>query len=293
MKRLLGLIAALTTFAGLPARAEPPVWVAHGKGATLVLFGSVHILPHDLDWEPQTLKDALTGADELWFEIPLDPAALLDASRMALAQGMLPEDQALSAQLSPVGQQRLAQEALALNLPLDALQHLRPWLADLTLSQAASARDGATADQGVERQLADAAPQASRHALETPVQQIAIFAGASPQAQKASLEDTLRELVEDPGEMRRLIDAWRAGDVAAIDREGVQDLARVSPELFKALITDRNAAWVRTLIQRLNAPPAHDGRPDAVVVVVGAGHLVGPGGVPALLRARGVKVDGP
>jgi len=27
--------------------------------------------------------------------------------------------------------------------------------------------------------------------------------------------------------------------------------------------------------------------------VVGAGHLTGPGGVPTLLRARGIKVEGP
>jgi uncharacterized protein YbaP (TraB family) len=29
------------------------------------------------------------------------------------------------------------------------------------------------------------------------------------------------------------------------------------------------------------------------VVVVGVGHLIGPGGVPALLRERGFSVDGP
>ncbi len=293
MKRLFALFLALAALIAPAARAEPPVWVAHGKGATIVLFGSVHILPHDIDWEPPQLRDALAQADELWFEIPLDPAALLDVQRLALAQGMLPDGQTLSAQLSDRGRARLAREAADLNLPLPALERLRPWLADVTLTQAASARDGATADQGVERQLADAAPQAARHALETAAQQIAMFAGASPPAQRASLEDTLRELAEDPQEMTRLIDAWRAGDLEAIYREGVRPLAKVSPELFKALIADRNAAWVQTLLRRLDAPPAHPERPDAVVVVVGVGHLVGPGGVPALLRAHGIKVDGP
>lgn len=52
------------------------------------------------------------------------------------------------------------------------------------------------------------------------------------------------------------------------------------------LITQRNAAWVKTIRARLSG----SGR---TVMVVGIGHLIGPGGVPALLRAEGVAVDGP
>jgi hypothetical protein len=34
-------------------------------------------------------------------------------------------------------------------------------------------------------------------------------------------------------------------------------------------------------------------QPGQVVVVVGVGHLLGPDGVPAQLRAKGYQVDGP
>ena len=53
-----------------------------------------------------------------------------------------------------------------------------------------------------------------------------------------------------------------------------------------ALIQRRNAAWTRAIAERL----AGSGE---TVIVVGAGHLVGPDSVPALLRARGIKVEGP
>ena len=292
MRRLL-LVLAFLCLAPAAAWAKPPVWVLHGRGATITLFGSVHILPHDVDWRPDALKQALEQADELWFETPIDPAALLEASRLALAKGLLPEGRTLSELLSPEAKARLKREEEALRLPGPQLERLRPWLAELTIGEAAYAKDGATADQGVERQLADAAPQARRHAFETAAQQIDMFAGATQEAQVASLQDTLRDIEDDPDQSRRLIAAWMSGDVKAIEKEGVEELKAESPEMFKTLLTRRNAAWVKTLLKRLNARPPRHGRPARLVVVVGVGHLVGPGGVPDLLRRKGIRVDGP
>jgi uncharacterized protein YbaP (TraB family) len=274
------------------AWAKPPMWTVHGRGATITLFGSVHILPHGADWRPEALTQALAEADELWFETPIDDAALLEVSRQALAQGILPADRNLADMLSDQGRARLRRAETALHLPGPALERLRPWLAELTIGEADYAREGATPDQGVERQLANAAPQAARHAFETGAQQVALFAGQPEPVQVASLEDTLRELEDDPDQPLRLIDAWRKGDIKGLEKEGLEELRRESPQMFKALLTDRNAAWLSVLSQRLNAPST-DGRMTRIVVVVGVGHLVGPGGVPALLRAKGFRVDGP
>jgi uncharacterized protein YbaP (TraB family) len=286
VRRLAGLAFAFALLAA-PASAKPPVWVAHGPAATVVLFGSVHILPNKLDWEPDALKAALADADELWFEVPIDPAELMDSARLALARGMLPPGETLSA-LMPDDRARMKLTAVAqsLNLPMAQLEPLRPWLAELTIAQAEYARDGAFADQGVERQLAAAAPRARRHAFETAGQQIDMFAGAPVADQVASLQDTLREIQEDPGAYHRLTQAWLDGNLEAIDKDAVQPLRRISPTLFRILLSDRNAAWRRTLLQRLQ------GR-GKVVVIVGVGHLIGPGGLPQLLRDAGVRVDGP
>ena len=44
---------AATIAVGLaPARAQPPMWIVRSPQATLVLFGSVHLLPAGLDWRP-------------------------------------------------------------------------------------------------------------------------------------------------------------------------------------------------------------------------------------------------
>jgi len=52
------------------------------------------------------------------------------------------------------------------------------------------------------------------------------------------------------------------------------------------MISNRNQRWARTL-SRLARKPGRN------VVIVGIGHLVGPDGVPALLRAQGLTVEGP
>jgi uncharacterized protein YbaP (TraB family) len=286
VRSLAGLALAFALVVA-PAWAKPPVWVAHGAAATVVLFGSVHILPGKLDWEPDALKAALADADELWFEVPIDPAEQMDSARLALARGMLPPGETLSALMPDDGaRMKLAAAAQSLNLPMAQLERLRPWLAELTIAQASYAKDGAFADQGVERQLAAAAPRAQRHAFETVGQQIDMFAGAPVADQVASLQDTLREIQDDPGVYHRLTQAWLDGDLKAIDKDAVQPLLKFSPTLFKVLLSDRNAAWRRTLLQRLQSP-------GKVVVVVGVGHLIGPGGLPQLLREAGVRVDGP
>ena len=52
------------------------------------------------------------------------------------------------------------------------------------------------------------------------------------------------------------------------------------------MVVQRNARWLRTIVARLN-------QPGEAVMVVGVGHLIGPDGLPAMLRTQGIKVDGP
>jgi uncharacterized protein YbaP (TraB family) len=204
-----------------------------------------------------------------------------------VVRGLLPPNESLLA-LLPDDKARalITTEAARLNVPMAQLDRLRPWLAELTLAQAAYALEGASADQGVERQLADGALQAERHAFETAQQQIGMFADTPLSDQIASLIDSVREIQDDPGAYRRLTQDWLAGDLKGIDKDGVQPLKRTSPALFKVLLTDRNAAWRAALLKRLQGP-------GKIVVVVGVGHLIGPGGLPQLLRDSGVRVDGP
>jgi uncharacterized protein YbaP (TraB family) len=279
-------IAALS-LAGGRALAQPPMWVAHGAHSTLFMFGSVHLLPLGLDWEPPALAAALATADEVWFELPIDQATDIEAARLAEARGALPPGDRLSALLTADQQARLSRVTRALGLAPEAIERMRPWLAEVTLSLASDEQSGAVASQGVEQQVQDSAPpDTERRALETARQQIGFLADTASADQIASLDETLHEIEERPHAYGQVVAEWMTGDLAGLDADALAPLRLASPAMYTRLITQRNRRWTAAIGRRLR-------RPGVTVVVVGMGHLLGPGGVPALLRADGVKVDGP
>jgi uncharacterized protein len=283
--RVAGAVAALALAGG--AAAEPPMWIVRDKDSELVLFGSIHVLPPGVDWLTPKLRQELQGADDLWFELPIDPLSEAATATLATQSGVLPPDGSLFRQLSPEDAALMARVAAEYDVSPALLDRLQPWLAEIALSGGAYRKVGADAGSGVEKTIAALAPPtAERLAFETPAEQIAMLAGGSPDEQVASLRETLHDLEDDPGEYATLVKAWVDGDVAALDREALAPIRKTSPKLFQRLVIDRNVRWTKILDTRLKG----HGR---TVVVVGIGHLIGPDGVPARLRALGYSVTGP
>jgi uncharacterized protein YbaP (TraB family) len=289
MKTARLVIAALLAglFAAGSACARPPVWVVRDADSEVVLFGSVHLLPPGLDWRPQALESAVQSADDVWFELPIDAATETETQRLAGQLGVLPPDQSLFTMLPAPDSARLLRVAKAYDVDPAILMRLRPWLAEVALSGAAFRKAGAEGQDGVEKAVAaEVPPTAVRRAFETPRQQIEMMADAPLGEQVASLRQTVKEMEDDPDEFAKLVRAWVAGDLKAIDRQAIAPMRKASPRTFQRLVTERNARWTAVLDQRLKG----HGR---TVVVVGMAHLIGPDGVPARLRALGYQVEGP
>ena len=80
-----------------------------------------------------------------------------------------------------------------------------------------------------------------------------------------------------------LINAWRHGDIGFFEETMLAEMQQY-PELYKTLVVDRNQAWVEK-IKNLTTEA------DDYLVVVGALHLIGEDGVPALLSEIGIIAD--
>lgn len=283
----IGRLALATLFIASCAQAQPPVWTVRDADSEMVLFGSVHVLPAGVDWRPAELDRALARADDLWFELPIDPATELEAAQIAAARGVLPPDKALSQMLTPQDAGRLEAAGRRFGLAMPLLDRFEPWLAEVALAGGAYRAAGADAGSGVEKVIAAAAPPtAVRRAFETPAEQIAIFDETPMDEQVASLSESLGELEADPTAFQDLVAAWMKGDLAGLEKDALGPMREAAPGLYRRVVTDRNARWVRTLDARMKG----SGR---TVVVVGVGHLVGSEGLPAQLRALGYSVEGP
>lgn len=275
--------------AGL-AQDTPALWSvrAPGKPGKVTLFGSFHLLPPEVRWRTGALDAALKEASVIVFETDLadaqDPAVM---QPLMAKYGLLPPGQSLAARLPPATWRDLEALSSSLGVPARNLAPLRPWLAGLVLSLQFMRQRGFDPAQGVEQQVTEWArgEGKSLSALETAEEQLSVFAGLSREEEAAMLAVSLRQIRETPKLLADLLAAYRRGDVAALDRVLNTSLGEL-PALRQRMLRDRHERWLPQFDSMLASN-------RATVVIVGAAHLVGGDGVPAMLRARGLQVEGP
>ena len=206
---------------------------------------------------------------------------------MAARRMALPKGQVLSTLLPKATKARLARVTGGLGFSPAQLEPLKPWAAEVTVGAVYVQAKGARSGAGVEQQIANAAPpSATLRAFETAEQQIGFFDDVPIKEQVASLGQSLKEIETEPDLFDRIVAAWVAGDARAVSRLAVLPIRKDAPGTYNRLVVDRNRRWVGTIEGLLD-------RPRRVFIVVGVGHLVGPDSVPALLRRKGVQVEGP
>ncbi len=267
--------------------AHPALWTVRSTASTVYLFGSIHLLPANLSWRTPQIDRALDAAGTFVFEAPIGGTGRAEIADFIRRNGSLPKGTTLRALLS---KKTLTdyEHALALaHLAPAALDGDRPWLAALILDVAYLQQLHYLAADGVDQQifaLAQTEKKAVRY-FETPTQQLSLFMPKNKKLEMAEFEIGLREFQSEQNGIGAMTDAWGAGDVKTVGRLMNKDLEH-EPGAKKLLIDDRNRAWIKNLDEMLAAPGIY-------FVTVGAGHLVGRAGIPALLRAQGYRVEEP
>lgn len=275
--------AVLQQLASL-ARDRGLLWKLEHQGRTSWLYGTIHVNQQAWMLPGPTLMHALRSSDRLALELNLlDPAVL-----QALAQGLRAQPGAAPL---PAGlQQRLAQQMEAACAG-DQLNALRPEAQIITLLTWVGRPLGLDPQFGVDLVLAGAAQALGKPVLglEAPATQLRELVSDDPATVQRSVESGLEQLEKGaaPQQLLRLAQAWAAGDAAELAAYPQWcDCLNTDAERadYARLVDGRNPAMADAIAQQLRSG-------QRLLVAVGALHLIGPQGLPALLAAQGFAVQ--
>ncbi len=261
----------------------PALWKVADEDTTIYIFGTVHALPSDVDWNSGPVQTALDSAGSLVTEIDMTPESMAAMGPMIMGKAMLPQDQTLRGLMNDDQRTRYEAGLAKMGIPAEALDRFEPWFAAVNIAQVMMQKAGFSGDAGVEKILEAAVkPDTKRVALETVEFQISVF-DEQPMDQQIPY---LLQAVEMPDEgvavLKQIVEEWAEGDV-----EGLGSLLMMAtaatPELNERLFYQRNANWAVWIDDRLDTP-------GTAFMAVGAGHLAGERSVQDYLGQRGIEV---
>lgn len=287
MTRWLGALAlcALAGTATADTQEHPvTLWHIAGETNSIYLLGSIHLLREQDHPLPGVIDKAYDDADVIVMEIDMDDVDPVYTQAAFNRAGVLQDGTTLRDLMGEEAFAAAREAAAAIDIPLDMLAKSEPWLAAITVELMLLYRIGFNPALGVEMTMTQRAAADGKpiEGLETIDEQLAFLDGLPIDAQREMLLQVLSEGAAMSESIGDLIEAWHHGDTATLEDALLSSTAGLD-ELNEVLVNSRNRRWAETISAWLDDERDY-------LIVVGALHLVGEQGVPALLDKRGFGI---
>lgn len=274
---LAGAIALASC--GAPERGwpapSPALWEITGKnGEHGWLFGTIHALPDGVEWRTAKFEQAFARADVLLVEIG-NLGDTSEAQKAFAAYSRGAPQPALSTRVPADDRDALIALMAKARMTDGDFWNVETWAAALMLADAARESES---ENGVDRALLSSGKPIE--GMESYASQFARFDGLGEDQQRALLAGMAHEASLDEGDKQ--IEAWLTGDLPVLEDAASRGFLR-DPALREALLSGRNRLFDASIALALE-------RGHKPFVAVGAGHMLGDQGLPALLAARGYTV---
>ena len=266
------------------ARDHGFLWRISKDGRSSHLYGTLHLGRFEWMFPGPRLRQALDASDAIALELDLLAPEIQQRMARAIAARA-------AAALPEALRRRLDRRAEAECIAPAALAALGPELQVAALMGLAGRRDGLAPDYGIDAVLSGWGRAAGKPvvSLETPELQLAALQSGSPAETVEFVTSALDAL--DAGRarpsLRRLAQVWADAELAPLtDYAAWCDCVNTAADraALARLIDDRNPALA-------DAIDALHTAGQRVFAGVGSLHMVGPHGLPALLAARGYRVE--
>ena len=289
---ILCLIVILILSADIHAQQSKPttspkhcLWlVKTPQNKAIYLLGSLHVLKNDAYPLAKTINEAYQRSQKVVFETDL--AALMDpaAQGKMMTMGLYPEGQTLFQNISNEMQSSLKKKMTNLEMRLEHFARFKPWFLAVSLTLMELQRLGFSIEYGIDIHFYGKATLDNKEIgfLEPVDFQFELLGKMNARDQKAFLGQTLKDLDIAAQMADDMLKYWKKGDadnLYALLFKSFEDY----PQIENRLIRQRNIQWVKKIEEMM----AED---KNIIIIVGAGHLIGPGSVVALLKQKGYKV---
>lgn len=283
------ITSAMETARSTQGTGNPALWTLSDEDTTVYLFGTVHLLPDDLEWKTESFQTAFDAADTLYLEIDQsNTAAQQEVAALVVEHGMFKDGKTLSAALNDEDRAAVALAAETVGVPMSALDPAKPWFAGLQLSLVQMAKSGYNPMSGVEHVLTAEAKSTGKSFghFETALEQVKILSGAPLDEQIEGLVFASKTIDMGTDMIDVMVGEWADGDVAGLSALMGEPSMFGSQDAYDALIVNRNKNWIPQIEAILEDP-------GVKFVAVGAGHLAGPDSVITMLRDKGYEIEAP
>ena len=266
------------------ANSKSSVWKVEGKGTTLYLGGTIHLLRPN-DYPLPTEFDIAYGRSEMVI-LEADSKRLEDPEigQIIMSRAMYPEGKGLSMSLKTETYEALKVESAKLGVPIEQLEQFKPSVVLLTLAVVKMQQIGIS-KEGVDRHYYTKAVNDKKGLafFETAEQQIDMMVNMGKGYEDEMVMHSLKEFEDmEENPLAAMVAEWKNG-ASDLSNKWIETMKIYYPDIYKSFLVERNAAWMPQIDQYLEDQKVE-------FILVGNLHLHGADGLLKQLKNKGYRV---
>jgi hypothetical protein len=229
------------------------------------------------------IEDAFKKSGILVVEANINDAAKADVQKL-MANAYYHGNDTLDRHISKDTYELLKSEVERIGIPMQMINKQKPWIIALTLSSLELLKLGFTPNDGIDMHFLSKSGNKKILELESVDYQIRLISSFTDKEQELFLLYTLKDLKTIREDIDTLLNAWKNGDVKAMEAIiSKGNSVQLSP-IYEKMIYERNKRMTSQIEQLLKTR-------ETYFVIVGAAHLIGERGIINALKSKGYSVE--
>ena len=288
-KYVVSLLLTLSMLFSLSGHAKSPVFKVSKGDDYVYIGGTIHLLsPSDYPL-PIGFDKAFNNAQKIFFEVNSDDFNTLETQTKSAKVMMFQDERTLKSELNEDTYNRLSKFLEERQLPIAVFSKFTPAGVSITLTIFELQRLGlGNPESGVDHFFQLKTRQSDSKSdsyLETIDEQIRFLDSFNQVDANTLIQSSLEDLDVLQVNWKNVLTAWRNGEMLKMSNLlGADQMKAQFPLIYKTLLIDRNERWLKQITPMFETP-------EVELILVGALHLVGEGGLIELLQAQGYAVE--